>query len=347
MPASSIDMFFACTLVVSVALIAMAFVAGTMQTQINSMQDLNQESYLKGIADHLVSSYGTPENWGSTHDIPVNFGLSSSSTNCLYELDVDKISRLNSQNQHALSYMEVLNAARISNIALGVSVSQMLSIEVVLSDNSTVDDVTAYTFQVTVSQDAGPISANLHCYALANSFLTDVSTVTSNAGTGSITVNIPTSDSGPVLLVVFARASFDDRLCAYTAYSFAHQSDSPQLNLTFLGLSPINNTLNVQLNYPSVTVENVYAFSYSYSANVTPTSNTTYAIPDFVDKSPTVLIAQGVNGTVRFVEWISYPSVPLTFGDDLSDSSAHIFVYTVTIRDALYRLTLRLGDAVN
>jgi hypothetical protein len=347
MPVSSIDMFFACSLVVSVALVAMAFVAGTMQTQINSMQDLNQESYLKGLADHLVSSYGAPENWGSTLDIPVTFGLSSSSTNRLYDLDADKISRLNSQNQYALPYLNVLKAAKINNIAFGVSVSQMLAIEVLPSGNSTVDDVTAYTFQVSVSQDAGPVRANLHCYALANSFLTDVSAVTSSAGTGSITVNIPTSYSGSALLVVFARASFDDRLCAYNVYSFAHQSDSPQPNLTFLGLSPLNNTLDVQLNYPAVTVENVCAFSYAYSANVTPTSSTTYAIPDFVDKSPTVLVAQGVSGTFRFGEWVSYPSVPLTFGDDFSNSAVHVFIYTVTINDALYRLTLRFGDLGN
>ena len=41
MPSVSIDTFFACTLLVSVAIVATAFLAGTMQTQIGNMQDLN------------------------------------------------------------------------------------------------------------------------------------------------------------------------------------------------------------------------------------------------------------------------------------------------------------------
>ena len=346
MPATSIDMFFACTLVVSVALIATAFLAGTMQTQINSMQDLNKQDYLRTIADHIASGYGSPENWGSSGVVPLSFGLSEANARSLCELNVDKVTRLNSQNVYALSYPQIFDAARLTNIALGVSVSQMLQIEVVASGNSSIDGITAYTFQVLVSQDSGPVSANLHCYSLAAGFVSEVSNATSSLGIGYVTVELPNSSSGPAMLVVFARATFDGRVTAYEVYPFAHLSDEPQPNHTFLGLSPLNHTLNVGSNYPSLTVGNVYAFSYSYQSILTSTSSSTYPIPAFTDKSPVVLVAQGSNGTVQFNEWTAYPQVPLDFGADFSHSETNVFTYTVTINGALYKLTLRFGDVV-
>ncbi len=347
MPASTIDMFFACTLIVSVAIISTAFLAGTMQTQIGSMQDLNQESYLQGIADHIVSSYGTPSEWGSTQNPPESLGLSATTSNRPFTLDADKISRLNTQNLYTLSYYEALSAARISNIAFGVSVSQMLSIDVALVSNITVDSTVSYTFEVSVYQDAGPVQATLHCYILASSFLTNVSNVTASSGIGSVNVAVPNSAAGPTVFVVFAQASFDDKLCAFTVYSFAHLSESPQPNRTFLGLSPLNNTLTLQQNYPATTVSKVYALTYDYSANLNSTSTSTYAIPAFVDKSPVVMVVQGANDTVSFNEWVVYPQIPLTFGGDFSNSSANVFVYIVTIDEVLYKLTLRFGDVVN
>jgi hypothetical protein len=347
MPTTAIDTFFACTLIVAIAVISTVYIVGTMQTQINSTQDLNQESYLRGIADHIVTGYGTPVNWGTTITVPTTLGLSSYNSDSLYELDINKITRLNNQNQYALSYIEALTAAKISKIAFGLSLSQMLLIDVALSDNTTIGDVTEYTFQVTVSQEAGPVSANLHCYALATNFNTDVNSVTSSSGNGSITIEVPNSSTGPALLIIFAQASLDERLCAYTVYSFAHLSDSPAPNGTFLNLSPLNSTLNVQLNYSGEIIKKTYAFSYAYSANLTSNSSTTYSIPDFVDNSPIIIAVQGLNNTVDFIEWVSYPQIPLTFGGDFSNSSAHVFVYTVTIDKVLYHLTLRFGDVVN
>jgi hypothetical protein len=347
MPTTAIDTFFACTLIVAIAVISTVYIVGTMQTQIESTQNLNQESYLRGIADHIVTGYGIPLNWGTTIAIPTNLGLSLYSSDNLYELEIDKITRLNDQNQYALSYIEALTGAKISNIAFGLSLSQMLSIDVTLSSNNTIGDVTEYTFQVAVSQEAGPVKANLHCYALATDFTTDVNNVTSSSGNGSITIEVPNSSTGPALLIVFAQTSLDERLCAYTVYSFAHLSDSSEPNGTFLNLSPLNNTLNLQFNYTGEAIEKAYAFSYDYSTNLTSTSNTTFSIPDFVDNSPIIIAVQGLNNTVNFIEWVSYPQIPLTFGGSFSNSSAHVFVYTVTIDKVLYRLTLRFGDVVN
>ena len=344
MPAISIDTFFACSLLVSVALLATASIAGTMQDRINSMQDLNKDAYLRNIAEHLVTSYGTPVDWGVAGAVPNSFGLADSEASYLYALDIDKISRLNSQNSYSLSYAQASMAARLNNIALGISVSQMLSITATLSANSSIGDETAYTFEISVSQASGPTSAALQCYVVAKDFVSDVSNTTSSSGVGYVTVQIPNASNGPALLVVFARATFDDRITAYEAYSFAHLSQEPSPNHTFLGLSPLNYTLSVEENFPDVTIEHGYAFSYAYQSNLTSTSTTTYAIPEFMDKSPTVLVISGVNDTTPFVEWTAYPSVPLDFGSDFANSEKNVFSYTVLIKETLYKLTISFGD---
>ncbi len=346
MPATTIDMFFACTLVVSVALIATAFLAGTMQTQINSMQDLNKQDYLRTIADHIVLDHGSPENWGSSDGVPTNFGLSAANAIGLSELDVDKVTRLNNQNAYALSYLEVFDAARLNNIAFGASVSQILQIEVVASGNTSMGDITTYTFQVSVSDDSGPISSILHCYALAPGFVSNVVDVTSNLGSGFVTVELPNSVSGPALLVVFARASFDDHITSYYVYPFTHLSEETPSNQSFLSLSPLNYTLTVNSTYPGISVGNIYAFSYSYQSNLTSPTSGTYSIPVFTDKSPIILVAQGINGTTQFNEWTAYPQVPLEFGADFSHSETYVFTYPVTINGVIYKLNLRFGDVV-
>jgi hypothetical protein len=348
MPTVSIDTFFACSLIVCVALLATASFAGTMQIKINSLQDLNKDDYLKTIAEQIVTSIGTPEDWGSSGTtIPENFGLDSSASPYLYELDIDKITRLSSQSNYSLSYFQVSQAARLNNLALGISISQMLTITAELSANTTVGDETTYTFTISVSQAQGPINASLHCYVVASDFLVDAYNITSDAGVGAISFQIPNSSDGPALLIVFARASFDDRLTAYGVYSFAHLSQEPPPNHTFLGFSPLNYTLNLNPKISNAAVDDGYAFSYAYQSNLTSTSNTTYAIPEFLDKSPIVLVISGHNDTASFAEWIAYPDIPLEFGANFANMEKNVFVYTTSVKETLYKLTLSFGDVAD
>ena len=75
MPSTSIDTFFACSLLVSVAIIATAFLAGTMQTRIDNFQGSNN-NLLQNIADPIVTSCGIPQEWGRNANItPSSFGL--------------------------------------------------------------------------------------------------------------------------------------------------------------------------------------------------------------------------------------------------------------------------------
>jgi hypothetical protein len=340
-PTTSIDTFFACALIVSVAIIATAFLAGAMTQQISGMQNVYKEDYLRNIANHIVEGCGSPVDWGSGSGAPSEFGLAKAA--CVCEVDPDKVTRLNSQNGYALSYFDAFQAAKLNNIAFGVSVTQMLQVNVELSGSVSNGTATAYTFEVSVNQDSGPASASLHCYVLASGYLCDVYTVASSLGVCSVQAALPNSAGGPGLLVAFARATFDDRLTACAVYPFAHMSVAPEPNGTFLHLSPLNGTLTTNASYPEVSVDRVYALTYTYQANVTSAAAGNYTMPVFTDTSPVVYVAQGSSGIAAFNEWAAYPQVPLDFGADFSNSETHAFVYPVTIDGVLYKLTLRLG----
>ncbi len=104
MPTSSFDTFFACTILVAAALIGMAFLGSTLQTRIVSTQDINKDNYLKALADRIVTKPGVPINWGTSSALPSDFGLASSDPTYSYQVDIDKITRLNRLNNYSLSY---------------------------------------------------------------------------------------------------------------------------------------------------------------------------------------------------------------------------------------------------
>lgn len=348
MPAISIDTYFACALMVSVALLTTASFIGTMQARLDSLQDVNEQTFLGAIAEQLVTSCGAPADWGANGEtVPASFGLAKSDSPNPYELDIDKVSRLNSLNNCSLSYAEVSAAARLNKIALGIAVSQMLSISVEMSGNETSGDATTYTFKLSVSGRSGTVGASLHCYFIAENFLTNINNETSDVGIGYVSVEIPNSSDGPALLVVFGRSQLDDRLTSYEVYSFAHLSSEPMPNNSFLDLSPLNYSLTVNPKSEGAVVEDSYALSYDYQSNISLVSENAYAIPASLDKSPIVLVLCGVNGPSHFAEWVSYPQVPLEFGADFEDSEENVLTYTVMIKENLYLLTVRFGDVVN
>jgi len=70
-------------------------------------------------------------------------------------------------------------------------------------------------------------------------------------------------------------------------------------------------------------------------------------MPTVLDKSPIVLVLHGVCGSTDFVEWTSYPLLPVEFGADFVESEENVFVYMVTVKETLYKLTLRFGGVTS
>ena len=348
MPSTSIDTFFACTIIVAVALIATAFLTSTMQTSIDSTQDINKDSYLQAIADHIVTNPGRPVNWGSSSSVPADFGLAVGYSTVPYELDTDKITRLNSLNNYSLSYFDLENAAKLNNTALGITVSQVMSINIEQSSNRTIGNAESFTFAVLTSINSEPTNASLNCYVVADNYLSNVTENTSRIGVCYVTVQVPSATSSNAMLIVFARASFDDRITSYAIYNFFSSTQQSTPSTDILTLIPLNYTLSFNTNSTDLTIQNGYLFSYSYHQNLASIQGTTqYLIPKIIDTSPFVIVICGHNDGAYFQEWTSYPQVPLKAGSSFENSEQNVFSYVVTINGVLYKLDLSFGDVVS
>jgi len=342
MPTTSIDTFFACSLIVSVAIATTVFAAENLQAQIDTTRDVNDQDYLKNIADMIVFSSGNPPDWGSRGIGPLSFGLSDPYVQRFLELDIDKITLLNDENVYALSYPEIMKASRIG-CSFGISVFQILSIIIEPVGNETLGDFILYSFVVRTDKDTAPAALYLRYYVIAPGYLENNSLTTSNQGIANISCQIPISSRGSALLIVFARAVIDSRMTAVQVYSFGIQ-EAKQPNHMFLKLSPLNHSLTVASDFQRINVSNALAFTFSYVSNLTATSSSTFSLPNSIETSPILVVVQGLNHTSSFAEWVVYPQLPSECGADFSNSEANVFDYIVTIKGTFYKLRLSFGD---
>ena len=315
-----------------------------MQTRIDNTQNINEQSYLQAIADHIVTSPGAPGNWGASSSVPADFGLAASSFTTPYALGIDKITRLNSLNSYALSFFNLENTAKLNGLAIGISISQIMDISLEQSSSYISGNVEYVTFSVSTSIDSEPVSASLNCYAITNDYLSSFTGITSSVGSGFVTVQIPTAAIGNSLVIFFARASFDDRITSYAVYNLGDSTQETASSNTVLSLSPLDYTLSLATNSSGLTIQDGYVFSYAYKQPLAYTSgDTQLPIPNLIDKSPLVMAICGLDNGTYFQQWVSYPQVPFTAGSDFSGSQQNVFSYTVTVNGVLYKLDISLG----
>ena len=127
-----------------------------MQIRIDNTEDLNKNSYLNAIADHIIASPGTPTAWGTSTSLPEDFGLAQAQSTTPYELDPDKVSRLNSQNNASLTHTQIAVAAKLDNLAFGVSVSPLMTISIAQTENHTAGSNTVFTFAASTVVNSKP-----------------------------------------------------------------------------------------------------------------------------------------------------------------------------------------------
>ncbi len=342
MPAISIDTFFACTLMITVIVAAMAVTAKMVQPYMNSIEDLNQADYLREIVSQILLNPGEPQNWGSDRTLlPECFGLAKNNSLVPYELDIDKICRLNPENAYHISYPSLLESLKIRKVALRISITQIMDISVRPIANQSSGSLTNYTFQIKVEKEGLPASASLHCYMLAKNFLGDVYADTNQYGEASINFAIPNNSNGTALLITFARSRQDRRITSYAIYSFGHLSKEPPSNNSFVELSPLDYTLYVNKLYENETLLEAYAITYSYNETLAMSTNSTYNIPRFLDKSPIVLAVTGTNSSTYFIEWTAYPQIPFEMGANMQNSEGFSFFYIVSVNQVLYKVRIQ------
>ena len=355
MPASSVDTFFACSLMVILIVSAMVGTAKVMQPYINDLSNMNGMERCRGLAEYLLLSTGKPSNWGKMADIaPTAFGLASE-TQRPYELDLDKVSRLNNNSIHSITYQEISAALGTKDISLNIKIHPLFEVSINLVSNQSGETETTYTFQVSTSKSGFPVSAWLQCYTVVETYSNNVSSSTGSNGVDLVNATLPNSPNGMALFMVFAKAKANSRMMAFNVHSFSHNSETPEPNGTFLQLSPLNYALNVSFQYQTVEISNAYVFTCNYHFNLSQIAagNQTveYSIPHLLDVSPMMLVFNGNNGSTSFAEWTAYPQLPLEIGADFGDlttmSKTAALTYIVSINSVLYESIITCRSVQN
>jgi hypothetical protein len=342
LPATSIDTFFACTIILAAALISTAFMATTMQERIENTAAINKLSYLNAISDKIISTPGSPTNWGNSNFTPRDFGLSTEIRTNNNEIDPNKINKLSS---NAISYYELEESTHLYDLALGIQIKQILTIEINQISNNTINNVTNYLFTVRTTINSRPISAILHAYPIANNEVPQSTNITSETGLCTLTTQIPETEISNAIIVIFARATFDERITSFTVYNFnqSNQEFTPNGNIITIN-SPIDNQINWVSNTTSITIQKGKVYSFDYTKNITILQGTNqYTIPKIIEPSPKIIVLQGnINGTF-FQEWTSDPAI-FSIGSDFKSTEKNLFPYIVLIGKNLYKIEISFGD---
>jgi len=337
------------------ALSAMAGTSKLMAPYLNDLSHRDDAERFQQLASHLLLKAGTPPNWGQTGTgVPSSLGLAKADSSLPYELDIDKVSRLNSDNIYSLTYSELWEAFGVKDAAFQIDIRTLFELSISLVSNSTQGNNTVYEFQVATRKSGMPLSTNLNCYVVVEDFVEKATSSTGSDGVGSLIVDVPNSVIGTALVLVFARAQVNPQMVSLGTYALGHNSPSPLPNETFTRLSPLNHVLNASLVYSTTEILKVLIFTFNYNMSLTEKTRgvqtVEYFIPRLLDSSQMITVLTGYNGSTSFAEWVSYPQLPLQIGVDFSESVAGSKIVSVsnivTINSALYDVVTKWGGLV-
>lgn len=351
MPAISVDTFFACSLMVLLVLSSMAGVSKLLYLHINNASDENIVERYREVSKYLLLNEGTPSNWGQNSQLtPETFGLAKSGVCNPYELDIDKVSRLNDENLYAISYSQLFTTLRMSDASLRIEIKPVFEITINLTSTFEETNETVYQFEISTEKHGVPVQALLKYYVVAENFFEANHDHASNGRT-YLNVTLSNDVNGPALLAIFARSVYNTKIVSFNVYAFAHNLAEPKPKGTFLRLSPLNYTLNASFTNPETILSDAYVLTFNYFSILTQTTSNNqsamYAIPSLLDSSPLLIVLTGWNSTFFFTEWTAYPQIPLQVGADFATSAAlsdvYTFTFLVTINSAFYECTVWLG----
>lgn len=347
MPAVSIDTFFACSLMVLLVLSAMSATARIFQPLVNTMASHEAAQRFGEIAKHVLLHAGRPADWGQDgQTVPEEFGLADAVAESPYALDVDKVSRLNSENIYCLSYAQIFTSLRSPDLSFRIEIKPVFNVELNLTSVIQDSDETIYMFQAATKRDEGsPVSTSLKAFVLAENLLRAY-TLQNTGGRVDFNITVPTSLESPALLVVFAKSTCNSRIVSYSVYPLTVQGGLFPRG-AFLKLSPINHTLIVKPTSSGAVLTGAYALTFNGLWQLTQTGSNTFRIPEFTDASPTVLMVFGLDSTRHFAEWTVYPQIPIHAGVDFtslrSASDVYAFEHLVSIGYGIYKCTIFIG----
>lgn len=283
--------------------------------------------------------------------LPTSFGLAEAGEASLpYELDADKVSRLNSRSAYSLRYYQMFGAVGMPDVSFRIRIQPIFEVSVNLTAVFPSDNATAYQFEILTHKHGVTVDSDLACYAIAENYIAS-SPLCASEGKANVNVTLPNNVSGPGLLIVFAKSISNGNIPSVGTYSFAHGSAEPVPEETFLRLSPLNCTLNASFACSGLNLTNAYALTFGHNSTLAQVSanneSAVYAVPHFLVRSPTVLVVTGRNSTTFFEEYVTYPHVPVEVGTDITGSASLTdfvaFTCLVAINSALYECTVWVG----
>lgn len=354
MPASSIDTFLACSIMIVLVLSAMVSTSNNLRPSMNELPHRNDAERFQQLAQHLLLNTGAPANWGSRRDVvPESLGLADAASSLPYQLDIDKVSRLNSQNIYSLPYSQMWQSLGVSDVSFRIEIKTLFNLSTNLISKTIRVNETTYQFDVYSEKSGAPVLARLHGYVVVRDYVNSFASSTSSNGHSSISATIPNSVNGTAILLTFAKAESNPQILAFNAYTFSHNSSKLWPNRTFTRLNPLSYVLNVTFTNPNEEVLKTLVFTYNYNFSLIEKSRhaqtAQYDIPRLLDVSPMLLVITGLNETSSFAEWVSYPEVPLEIGADFdqSDNEAKTvsLCHIVTINSALYEIVTKWGGS--
>lgn len=355
MPAISLDTLLACLIMVVLTLSSMAGILTVVRPYLQSQLSRPEVELSLAVAEYLLLEPGNPCNWGSqTNSSLTSFGLAKANCTIPHALDIDKVTRLNEENVYNISFPDAFEALGMEDKPFRIRIGPVFDVTLNLASEFEGENETTYHFDVNTDRSSLPVAASLSCYAVLGDYVANTSSYTSTLGEGSIEVALPNSVNGSAILVVMAEV--EARTMSYTTYCFRHNSTGdPYPQRTYVRLSPLNNTLRVDLLYPEEELVGASIFTYGHHFNLTNTRNDSstryYSIPKLLDASPMILVVTGLNQSTSFAEWVVYPQIPLDFGSnftreyDVMDSFSLSFL--VTVNRALYECEITLGGGLS
>lgn len=133
MPASSIDTFLACSIMIVLVLSAMVSTSNTLRPSMNELLHRNYDERFQQLAQYLLLNKGAPANWGSLPNVvPESLGLADSASSLLYQLDIDKVSRLNSHNIYSLTYSQLWQSLGVSDVSFRIWIKPLFNLSTTL-----------------------------------------------------------------------------------------------------------------------------------------------------------------------------------------------------------------------
>lgn len=352
MPSSTIDTFLASSIMIILTMSAMIGTSKVITPYLTDLAHRDDSERFQQLAQSLLLSTGTPADWGKAGDTkPTSLGFARVNSPEPYELDIDKVSRLNSENTYSLTYPDLWETLGVRDVSFQIEIKTLFDVSINLISSSVVENQTVYEFEVATKKTGIPVEAHLSGYAVIENFVDRQTSSTSSNGAGTLAFGVPNSLNGTGLLLVFASAKANLQIVSCNVYAFSHNSSSPIPNGTFTSRSPLNHVLNVSLSYSATEIVKAQVFTFNYNFSLVQKAQTDqsaeYFIPSLLDSSPMILMLTGRNGSTSFAEWISYPQLPLTIGANFIESTAGTKIVSmtniVTVNSAIYEVVTRWG----